>query len=227
MQGRADEERLKSNRRDFVSALLLAACAIGLFAGIAADVVTGGSQDGADAIVAAWFHSQVTPALTLGMLIFTQLHGTLGISAFALLFAWYLWRKRERYWLLSLCVVLPPGMLINVFLKHVFARARPEVGESLLTLATYSFPSGHVAGATLFYGVLAVFLCSRLRAWHWRAAILLAACMLVVLVAVTRLYLGVHYFTDLVAAAAWATAWVAVCLVGIDALRRRRSVSPA
>ena len=156
------------------------------------------------------------------MLFFTHLHGTLSVSILALLLAAYLVRKREPYWVLTLLVVLPLGMLINVLLKQIFLRARPSFGDPILTLASYSFPSGHVAGATLFYGVLAAYLCSRPGARPWRVAIVLTACAMVVLVGITRLYLGVHYFSDVVGAAAWSTAWVALCLVGTAALKRHR-----
>lgn len=201
---------------------LLFICGTGIFAGVAEDVVAGGSLTGVDASVAAWFHARATPAVTQGMLFFTHLHGTLSVSILALLLAAYLAWRNEGYWVLTLSAVLPVGMLINVLLKQIFLRARPSFSDPILTLASYSFPSGHVAGATLFYGVLAAFLCSRLRTWPWQAAIVLAACVLVVLVGLTRLYLGVHYFSDVVAAAAWSTAWVVLCLIGVAALKRRR-----
>lgn len=203
---------------------LLFICGTGLFAGVAEGVVNGGPLTGVDASVAAWFHARVTPSATQGMLFFTHLHGTLSVSILALLLATYLVWRKEGYWVLSLLVVLPLGMLINVLLKQIFLRARPSFSDPILALASYSFPSGHVAGATLFYGVLAAFLCARLQAWPLQAAIVLTACAMVVLVAITRLYLGVHYFSDVVAAAAWSTAWVALCLIGMAALQQRRLV---
>ncbi len=74
----------------------------------------------------------------------------------------------------------------------------------------------------MFYGVLAALLASRLSTWRARAPIVIAACVMVILVGITRIYLGVHYFSDVVAAAAWGTAWLALCLIAMDALRRRR-----
>lgn len=198
---------------------LLFICGTGIFAGVAEGVVTGGSLTGVDASVAAWFDARATPSVTQGMLFFTHLHGTLSVSILALLLAAYLVWRKEGYWVLTLLAVLPVGMLINVLLKQIFLRARPSISDPILTLASYSFPSGHVAGATLFYGVLAAFLCSRLQAWPVQAVIVLCAGGLVVLVAITRLYLGVHYFSDVVAAAAWSMAWVAFCLIGTTALK--------
>lgn len=202
--------------------VLLAIGATWLFGGVAEDVVTGDPLTAIDAQIALWFHAHATPAVTLGMLFVTHLHGTTGLSVLALVLGLYLFWKKEGYWFLSLAVVLPAGTLINVLLKQVFLRDRPNFTDPILTLASYSFPSGHVAGATLFYGILAAFLCSRLRSWGRRWLIVLVACTMVVLVGVTRLYLGVHYFSDVVAAAAWATAWLALCLTGIAALRQHR-----
>ena len=203
-----------------------------LFATIAADVLKGGPPSGLDAAITHWFHAWATPWVTRGVLLFTNLHSTAGISIFALLLAFYLAWKRFGSWLLTLALAVPTGMLINALLKQVFMRARPDLGEPLLTLSTYSFPSGHVASATLFYGVLAAFLCSATRSWRRRALIVLAACVLVVLVGVTRLYLGVHHFSDVVGALAWSTAWLSVCFIAVDALggrrktRRRAGASP-
>lgn len=194
-----------------------------LFWIIAADVLRGGPPGGLDAGITHWFHARATPWVTRFMLLFTNLHSTAGISIFALLLAFYLAWKRLGNWLLTLVLALPVGMPINVLLKQVFMRARPEVAEPLLTLSTYSFPSGHVAGATLFYGVFAAFLYSVTRSWRRRALIVLTACGLVALVGVTRLYLGVHHFSDVVGALAWSTAWLAACFIAVDALGGSRN----
>lgn len=202
--------------------VLLLIGATWLFAGVAEDVVTGDPLTEIDVHISRWFHAHATPNVTRYMLLFTHLHGTVGIILLALALALFLFWRKERDWLLTLVVVLPGGMLLNVMLKHVFLRDRPSFSDPLLTLTSYSFPSGHVAGATLFYGVIAAFLASHLPTWRWRAAAVLIACLLVILVGITRIYLGVHYFSDVVAAAAWSTAWLILCLVAIDALRRRR-----
>jgi undecaprenyl-diphosphatase len=92
----------------------------------------------------------------------------------------------------------------------------------LLTLTTYSFPSGHTAAATVFYGLIACFLLSRVRAWPARAGIVAACCLMVALVALSRMYLGVHYLSDVLAAAAEGAAWLATCITAVSTLQRRR-----
>ena len=118
-------------------------------------------------------------------------------------------------WLFGIGLTVPLGMLLNVLMKYAFHRARPSFDDPLLALTTYSFPSGHVAGATLFYGVIAAMVISRTAAWRWRVMTVLAAITLVALVALTRVYLGVHYLSDVLAAFAEGVAWLALCLTGL------------
>ena len=112
-------------------------------------------------------------------------------------------------------------MLLNVLIKHVFGRARPSFSEPFLVLTSYSFPSGHVVGTTLFYGVLAAFLVSKINAWTWRALVVLLAFVMVALVALSRVYLGVHYLSDVLAAFAEGVAWLAIFFTALHSLRRR------
>jgi undecaprenyl-diphosphatase len=110
-------------------------------------------------------------------------------------------------------------MLLNVLMKHAFGRARPMFAEPMLTLTTYSFPSGHVAAATLFYGLLAAFMVTRIEAWRWRLLVTLMAFLIVVLVGLSRIYLGVHYLSDVLAAFAEGIAWLAICLTAMHSLK--------
>jgi len=196
-----------------------------LFGGIAEDVVNGDPLTVVDANVAEWFHAHAVPALTLSMLLVTNLHGTWGITILSLVVALSMVWKRAWGWLLALALVVPGGMLLNVLTKQAFARARPSFAEPMLTVTTYSFPSGHVAASTLFYGLLAVLVATRIEAWRWRVLIALLAFLIVALVALSRLYLGVHYLSDVLAAFAESVAWLALCLTGVRTLARAHAGS--
>lgn len=156
------------------------------------------------------------------MLLISNLHGIVGISILAAVMALFLIWKRGWYWLLALVLALPGGMLLNLLTKHAFGRARPSFSDPILALTTYSFPSGHVAASTLFYGVLAAFIVARIDAWRWRVLIVLLAFLLVALVALSRVYLGVHYLSDVLAALVESIAWLALCLTAVHTLRRHR-----
>src|SRR4030095_13498386 len=194
-----------------------------LFGGIAEDVVTGDSITIVDVQVANWFHAHATHGLSQVLLLITNVHGVAGVTALVVGLASVLIWRRDWYWLLALGLVVPGGMLLNVMMKLAFHRTRPQFDDPLLAFTTYSFPSGHVAGATLFYGLLTAYLLPQVREWRWGVLIVLCAFLLVALVALSRIYLGAHFLTDVLAALAEGVAWLAVCLTALHTLRQHRA----
>lgn len=118
-------------------------------------------------------------------------------------------------WLLA-CV---GNGLLNPALKGVFERARPVHDAAYATVGQYSFPSGHTSGAVVVYGMLACLgIRSTPRAWHpW---IVVAAAAIVVTVAASRVFLRVHWASDVAAGLASGAAWLTVSLVIVEWLRR-------
>ena len=205
-----------------VLALLLAMAG---FAQIAGAVVDGAPITEVDLRLAAWLHTHAhaSDALRSFLLVVTHLHSTPGVLTLTALAAAWFYRRGARHWVLTLLVTVPGGMLLNVAMKHTFERARPHFDEPILTLSTYSFPSGHSVAATLLYGLLACYFTRHARSWSARAAIVLAACAMVALVAGSRLYLGAHYLSDVLAGMAEGCAWLAICVTGTATLRRRQA----
>jgi membrane-associated phospholipid phosphatase len=205
-----------------LGALVLLAAAWA-FGGIAEDVVHSDPIVALDANLATWLHAHGTPTMTRTMRVVSWLHGIAAIGVLGVLFALFLAWRRQRDWLLVLVLCLPAGMLLNSLLKLAFARVRPHFDDPLVVLSTWSFPSGHVAGATLFYGVLACYLVARSRGRGERIAIVAAAGLMVALVAASRMYLGAHWFSDVLAAFLEGIAWLALCVTGVGVHVRRRS----
>jgi membrane-associated phospholipid phosphatase len=193
-----------------------------LFGGIAEDVVTGDPIVALDLETERWFHHHQTPWLNRILSGIGWLHEWPGVTgATVLLLAYLLWRQDWR-WVTTVICAVPGGMLLDVLLKVAFHRARPTLSDLSAVLHTYSFPSGHVMAATLIYGVAATYVTARLGAWRWGAFAFLVACLLVALVAFSRIYLGVHYLSDVLAASAAGVTWLALCLVAVDTLWYRR-----
>lgn len=189
-----------------------------------AEAVTGGhALTELDLQLANWLHAHASAGLTGVMLLLTHLHSLSGVAVLAALAGWYLWRRQAYYWLLALALAVPGAMLLNVMLKNIYQRSRPHFEQPLLVLDTYSFPSGHTAAATALYGLLLCYVMTTSASRPLRALSLLAAVLMVALVGTTRLYLGVHYLSDVLGAIAAASAWLAVCITAVSTLRRRRA----
>ena len=193
-----------------------------LFLTIAWDVETHAELVVMDARVATWLHGHASRLLTPMMWGITHAHGEIGLIVLALAFAAILWRKRERYWLLTLGLAVPGAIALNQLLKHVYERARPHFDDPMISLESYSFPSGHAAGATAFYMVLAAFLVSRTYDRVQRRLIVTGAIVAILLVAYSRMYLGAHYLSDVVAAMSSTAAWTVLCLSLVHALVRSK-----
>lgn len=198
-------------------------CASWMFGGIAEDVLTAAPLIRVDADLALWLHRHASPELTRFMLAVSSWNSTLAIGCYAALVAVALAWRRAWYWLATLVAAVPVGMLINVMMKLAFHRARPSFDDPIVTLTTYSFPSGHVAATTLFYGFLLALLASGTRAWAARLGLGLVALAMIVLVALSRMYLGAHYLSDVLAAFAEGVAWLTLCVVGIHTYSRHRA----
>lgn len=193
-----------------------------IFSDLAEDVMEADEITLIDAQVAQWFHLHATPAMTDFMLAITNLHATVGILVLAGLFGAYLAWKKKGYWLIALLFSVPGGLILNVLLKHAFQRARPSFDNPLVSLTTYSFPSGHTAGSTVLYGFIAAYLISHIRSNPQRLLVALIAFLLAALVGLTRIYLGAHYLSDVLAAMVEGVAWLALCITAVSTYRRRR-----
>jgi membrane-associated phospholipid phosphatase len=201
-------------------ALLLAGVAFFL---IAEDVVSGDPLVRLDTFIADWLHVHGALPLTYFLLAVTHLHSTAAILIYTAVLAVILHRRGERDWLITLGLAVPLGMAFNTVLKFAYQRARPIFDAPLLTLTSYSFPSGHTAGAVLFYGFLVAFLISRVVAdLRTRVMMVCGAVIIIGLVGFSRMYLGVHFFSDVLGAASAGAAWLSLCLITVHQLKQRR-----
>jgi undecaprenyl-diphosphatase len=176
------------------------------FAELTEEVIEGESRR-FDRAVLLWIGSNFPDWLDGPMRFFTALGyywAVLPLLAVAVL-AFYL-----ANWRLSAVVLIVStagGVVLTTVLKAVFRRARPEVLDSGYTASFYSFPSGHATVAVGFYGALTLMLAFHLRgAARW--AVVVLGTSLVFLIGLSRLYLGVHYPTDVLAGYLAAPLWL-------------------
>jgi undecaprenyl-diphosphatase len=171
--------------------------------------------------LAGWFHERLTPAFVSVLHAFADFGSGewIGLVMFGLVlfFAW------KRWWpsLITLIVAVPGGMLLNEWVKILVHRQRPFVSGSFVDWSGYSFASGHTIGATLLYGQLLLFVLPALKARHWRVVSVCSAISLVGLVGFSRIALGAHFLTDVLAAIVFGIIWLMFCLFASKPMRRR------
>jgi membrane-associated phospholipid phosphatase len=181
---------------------------------------------GPDHELAGWFHERLTPAFVSVLRAFTDFGSGewIGLVMFGLVL-FFVWK---RWWpsLVMLIVAVPGGMVLNEWLKVLVHRQRPFLDGPFVDWSGYSFASGHTIGATLLYGQLLLFVLPALKGRHWRLLSILSAISLVALVGFSRIALGAHFLTDVLAAVFFGIIWLTLCLFATKSMRRR-TVSPA
>lgn len=119
------------------------------------------------------------------------------------------------------------GWTWSPLLKRRFRRGRPDLWAPLATETSHSFPSGHATMATIFFGAAGMALARLVPHPAGRLGILLAAALLILAVALSRVYLGVHWLSDVLAGILLGVVWLAVCLMVAGALASRPPVPVA
>jgi undecaprenyl-diphosphatase len=198
----------------------LAACVLGLllFSWLADEVFEGDLQR-FDDLVRTAVHQFASPPLTAAMVAISALGSIVLAAVFLVAFVIFIclrWRRAATWLLLTVA----GGLLLELTLKSAFHRPRPTPFFGPVPY-TYSFPSGHSLMAFCLYGVLAGLLSTRLRSAAIRNLVWIFAAALVGAIGLSRIYLGVHYPSDVIAGYLVAAAWVST-LIAADRVRKRK-----
>jgi undecaprenyl-diphosphatase len=202
----------------FVAGVAVFLIMTGLLASLSEDVVNREPLTSADLEFSNWLHHNGNPTITAVMFAATFFGSTLAVIIISAGLGLYLLWKKHTPWIITLGVCVFGGSLLNRLLKFLFRRPRPHFDDPILTLTSYSFPSGHTMMATVLFGTIAAYLFTRTRSVAARALIIAGAVLSVLLVAFSRIYLGAHYLSDVLAAMAEGTAWLALCLTALHAV---------
>jgi undecaprenyl-diphosphatase len=211
-----------------VAAILIAGALFTAWAGDAfidlAEKVHGNNAalQKADASVHDWAVHERTSGATTFFTIMTIIGGPVGLAVLLTIIAIILAIRHRWRWLIYLVVTAGGGALLNLELKRYFARARPIAAEMLRRANGYSFPSGHAMGSAVAFGALAYLAFRVIRSWPAKAAVVAFLYTLVASIALSRVYLGVHWISDVLAGVTVGTVWVATTTVAYETLRRIR-----
>jgi membrane-associated phospholipid phosphatase len=165
-----------------------------------------------------------TPGDTTFFSVMTTVGGPVVMGAITGVVAIALFIRRRRSLSIYLIVTAGGGALLNLELKRFFARARPDIAEMLLRTQGYSFPSGHAMGSTVVMGALAYIAVRSLKNWRQKSAAMAFATTFVAAVSASRVYLAVHWLSDIVAGITGGLLWLATTTVGYETFRRIRMI---
>ena len=211
--------RTPSQRR-LVLALAWALLAAAAFARVAEDYLTNDPLARWDVEFAHWLATHRTPAGMDAFRVVTFFGSPAVALAIGIVVFLLLVRRRLLLEAALLPLVLGGAELLNLILKLSFHRERPEV--AFVHLDTYSFPSGHAMIAAAAYGALAYLAWSRVHTRRGRVELVTGTIALVALICFSRLYLGVHYLSDVLAGAAGGVFWLAVSVAAVTVYGERR-----
>lgn len=200
--------------------ILIAAGATSLFIWIASEVSEGEFKS-FDEAVRGSVHSVATPFLTQLMIIVSFLGSPkvmVGLGFVTLIVLAYF--KQRRASILFL-ITMAGEIALDVFLKALYARARPEPFFDYTLPASFSFPSGHALGSFCFFGILAWLVIERVNSRFISAFVALAASTWVLLIGISRIYLGVHYPTDVIAGYLAAAIWLFTVILAQSSLGKK------
>jgi membrane-associated phospholipid phosphatase len=191
---------------------LLALTSLGAFGLIAAVVVA--EEPSADQRLADWLHSHATDPLTGSFEVVTFLGNFVSLLAVTLVAAILLWRRRERIDAAFVVLAFAGAQLLSNGLKLVFQRERPFFPDPLATASTYAFPSGHALVSLAVYGAIALVVARHISA-RSRALLFGGVAVLVLAIGFSRLYLGVHFLSDVLGGYAAGIAWLSLLYAAV------------
>jgi undecaprenyl-diphosphatase len=202
--------------------LLISVGALLAFAGLSEEVFEGETSR-LDTALLLWIHSTFPGWLDAPLRVITALGYTRVVVPLLLLAAYAFYRKGLKLSAALLLVSVPGAAILGTALKSFYGRARPQLFDSGYEASFFSFPSGHAITAVSFYGVLTL-LTARHLGGRGRWSLVTAGAVLVLLIGFSRLYLGVHYPSDVVAGYLAAALWVGTVGMALRLWRSLRDV---
>lgn len=204
------------------------ALGVWLFGSLLEEVLDNDALVRADIAIASWIHSMTTPVGVKIFVAITNIGSPVVMATIAVVGAVTMFVKRHRLLAAAWVAAAAGGGVLDYLLKTTVHRSRPEYAAAFLHGSSYSFPSGHAMGSLLGYGFLAyaLVLTGQRHARGARVVYSLAA-LLTLLIGISRVYIGVHYPSDVAGGWAAGLAWLAVCITGYQVVSGRTTLRNA
>lgn len=212
---------------------VLAVAGLLLAFGLIAEVAMGQAMPTFDRSLILWFRDPADLSDPIGPVWLEEAarditamgsFAVLGILLFSIVSFLFLSGRRNAAWVMLVAVI--GGVALNSLLKLGFARPRPDLVAPTARIFTPSFPSGHAALSAITYLTIAALLSRTTPSRKLRFYVMGLAIVLTVMVGVSRVYLGVHYPTDVLAGWCIGAAWALMCWVAMTRLQQTGQVDP-
>ncbi len=212
---------LKNLGWKLVAGLCLAIGVIFFFGWLASEVIEGETR-AFDNSIRNFFQSIASPTLTEIMIFFTYLGSVYGIILLLTIAVAVLFYRNHKRAAILLIITMLGESILSFVLKLSFQRPRPEAYFDFKLPSSFSFPSGHAFASLCFFGALALFITSRTAKRHWQIAVWMTAVFLFLIIGISRIYLGVHYPSDVIAGYAAGFVWLFTLYFADHRLKERR-----
>lgn len=199
----------------------LAAIFLAFFAKLALTVHSSGGGPTYDAEILRWIGNHRVSWLNIAATDITSLGSTTIVTLLSVCGLVLLLLTEDRQDALHLVLAASGSGILTSALKHGFERPRPTVIPRLVDAAGFSFPSGHSLTAAVMYLTLAIIACRYVRTPHKRAVLFIISTLVVFLTAASRVYLGVHYPSDVLAGTLLGAAWALILGSAFSAYQRK------
>jgi membrane-associated phospholipid phosphatase len=174
-----------------------------------------------DIAVTRWIQMKIDPLNTRIMELLTFFGSPLVVTVLVVVSSVLLYRRGKSRSAAAMSIANGAGAGFNEILKLIFRRKRPDI-HRLITARGYSFPSGHSMGSVVFYGMISYFVSRFTNSKFLKAFTYIASSLVVLMTGISRIYLGVHYPSDVIAGFLAGCTWLIACFSGLHFVMERR-----
>ncbi|SFA91773.1 MULTISPECIES: phosphatase PAP2 family protein [unclassified Bacillus (in: firmicutes)] len=176
-----------------------------------------------DRTVIQFVQNFISDRLTEVMIFITFLGSIKWITFGVIVGTLILWILKKYSLSIFLAVSSTLGAVFNILLKNIFQRERPDI-QPLISEVGFSFPSGHSMGSFIFYGALAFVIVHFAKKNLWKYFGVFVMVAIIALIGISRVYLGVHFPSDIIAGFSAGGAWLTVCFIGYHYYEFRKNI---
>lgn len=221
----------KTKAKNIILPILLVAIGLGtsiaflyLFTELAEEMLES-EVERFDGSIIQFFYQIKSDALDVILFVFTELGSLWFLTVFSFIVISVLWFKKKDKWSIVFFIIgIGGGGLLTKLLKYYYGRERPSIDETIDAIG-YSFPSGHSMGSLIFYGFLSYFIFRSDIRKKLKWAALFICGVFIIFIGTSRVYLGAHYPSDVIAGYLAGSIWLILCILALEYVKWRSAAS--